>query len=300
MPKNINKTVVVAYIPVLHRGYMQLFKKFSGAEALYVIGDTLIKETDYLRKDLRALKPAEVASFVKQSKLFKDVEVLDAAKIKLIDKAGYEIVLPDEDISREVGKKFKYAAISYYPIFLRWDRDNVEGADRSDPDEVLSLAESDKTLMNLAITVGVNSSDIFRRVGAVLVDSNGTVISTYSNHGEPTQHSPWMEGDPRSVFNRGIAIEMSLFTHAEAVLIAEAAKAGTALDGAEIYVTTFPCPACAKLIAHSGIKKVYYKDGYAVLDGKRILQDYSVELVRVLAESAHDNPDGLVSYVSKN
>ena len=37
--------------------------------------------------------------------------------------------------------------------------------------------------------------------------------------------------------------------HAEARLIAAAAREGRATAGAVLYVTDFPCPPCAKLIA---------------------------------------------------
>ena len=49
----------------------------------------------------------------------------------------------------------------------------------------------------------------------------------------------------------------------------------------EIYVTDFPCPPCAKLIAGAGIERVYYRQGYAVLDGADVLQAAGVEIVHV-------------------
>jgi dCMP deaminase len=50
--------------------------------------------------------------------------------------------------------------------------------------------------------------------------------------------------------------------HAEANAIAQAAKNGVAIDGAEIYVTASPCLTCFKLVANSGIAAVYYKEFY--------------------------------------
>ena len=61
----------------------------------------------------------------------------------------------------------------------------------------------------------------------------------------------------------------------------ELAKRGIALEGASIYVTTFPCPVCAKSVALSGIKKVYYSKGYSLLDAEDILRAYGVEIVLV-------------------
>ena len=64
-----------------------------------------------------------------------------------------------------------------------------------------------------------------------------------------------MFGDPRSNFDAGKNIELSKFIHAEASLIAQAAKQGAKLEGASIYVTTFPCPVCARLVATAGLRK---------------------------------------------
>ena len=45
-----------------------------------------------------------------------------------------------------------------------------------------------------------------------------------------------------------------------------------------MYVTVFPCPPCAKLIAYSGIKRLYCGGGYAVLDGEEVLKSNGVEI----------------------
>ena len=46
--------------------------------------------------------------------------------------------------------------------------------------------------------------------------------------------------------------------HSEVDAICKAAKSGVKLEGAAIYVTRYPCEACARAIAASGIKKVVY------------------------------------------
>ena len=48
-----------------------------------------------------------------------------------------------------------------------------------------------------------------------------------------------------------------------------------------MIVTDFPCPPCAKLVAYSGIKKLFYLKGYAMLDGERILKDAGVEIIKI-------------------
>jgi deoxycytidylate deaminase len=46
-------------------------------------------------------------------------------------------------------------------------------------------------------------------------------------------------------------------------------------------VTTFPCPACARLIAAAGFRRCYYTGQYSVLEGDAVLRAAGVELVWV-------------------
>ena len=89
------------------------------------------------------------------------------------------------------------------------------------------------------------------------------------------------KGDPRSNFDAGQRLDISTAIHSEVGLIAKAAKQGLSLDGASAYVTTFPCPNCAHLLAEAGIKKVYYQKGYSLLDAEEILKAYGVEIILV-------------------
>lgn len=50
--------------------------------------------------------------------------------------------------------------------------------------------------------------------------------------------------------------------HAEQNAICHAAKNGITLDGAIAYINYYPCLNCAKLLASSGIKRIYYYDDY--------------------------------------
>jgi len=50
--------------------------------------------------------------------------------------------------------------------------------------------------------------------------------------------------------------------HAEMNAILQCAKFGVPTEGAEIYVTHFPCLQCCKAIIQAGIKRVYYANDY--------------------------------------
>jgi dCMP deaminase len=125
-----------------------------------------------------------------------------------------------------------------------------------------------------------HSVDWWRQVGAALRLPDGRVLSAHNEH-HPHPLSAYAVGDPRSNFFKGVHLEISTATHAEARIIADAARAGVATEGAVMYVTDFPCPPCAKLIAAAGIAKLYFRTGYAVADGEEVLAAAGVELVQV-------------------
>lgn len=50
--------------------------------------------------------------------------------------------------------------------------------------------------------------------------------------------------------------------HAEANLVAYAAKKGISLEGGVLYVTHSPCQKCSELVIQAGITKIYYKKKY--------------------------------------
>ncbi|MBB6454340.1 dCMP deaminase [Salirhabdus euzebyi] len=50
--------------------------------------------------------------------------------------------------------------------------------------------------------------------------------------------------------------------HAEINALLQCAKFGVATEGAEVYVTHFPCLNCCKALIQSGIKSVYYAEDY--------------------------------------
>jgi len=88
-------------------------------------------------------------------------------------------------------------------------------------------------------------------------------------------------GDPRSNFDYGEQPEIYLSIHAEADIIAQVANRGISLQGSGIFVTTFPCPNCARLLVRAGIKKLFYTQGYSKLDAEEILKSAGVEIILV-------------------
>jgi dCMP deaminase len=113
---------------------------------------------------------------------------------------------------------------------------------------------------------------------------DGQILAVAHNEHRPTEYSPYVDGDPRNEFSRGVHSELSTAIHAEAAIVARAARTGLGLDGADLYVSTFPCPGCARLVAEAGFRRVYFAGPYAVLDGDAVLRAAGVELFWVPLE----------------
>jgi dCMP deaminase len=69
--------------------------------------------------------------------------------------------------------------------------------------------------------------------------------------------------------------------HAEINAIAQAAKNGSSIRDASIYITHTPCIHCLKVLVNTGIKKIFYEVPYKVHTLDEILANTKVELEKV-------------------
>jgi len=77
--------------------------------------------------------------------------------------------------------------------------------------------------------------------------------------------------------------------HAEANALVQAARHGTRLEGAQIFVTASPCFNCFKLIVNSGIRSIYFGEFYR---DERVIQfadELGIEMIHLgLADETSD------------
>lgn len=144
------------------------------------------------------------------------------------------------------------------------------------------------TVLQIAYLVSQESKCCSWKVGAV-IEKNGRIISTGYNGspsggvnccdhaaeqgwiGEIPYKSTGLRQDGFQVKKVGLLKEHRAAhsawskvneIHAELNAILFAARNGSSIDGATMYVTLSPCPDCAKAIAQSGIKKLVYCETY--------------------------------------
>ncbi len=296
------KRAIIAYVPVLHRGYLDFFRKQNGVSAVYLLGDDIVRvlaekfpeELSYIvRKDImRAVTAEEMQNVLCALGVGPCVHELRQDwsgyldgwnQLKAVAEANDEIVMPDEDIMRRFSETYLAGKKTVFDsVFLRWHRGNVEKEEEVKADRLITVTDFDKECMARAFQEGEKSADWWRQVGGVIVKDGAPLLWAHNVHA-PFPEMPYIFGDPRSMWSRGVRIELTTAEHVESVLVAEAARRGIALLGADLYLTDFPCPPCAKIIARAGFRRLYYTKGsYAMLQGESIVRSRGAEIVRIV------------------
>ena len=108
----------------------------------------------------------------------------------------------------------------------------------------------------VAKQVALRSTCSRLQVGAVAV-RDGRILATGYN-GAP---AGWRHCDHTEKPDEKCTISV----HAEANVVAMAAKFGISLDGAVVYVTHSPCEACVRLMRNAGIRKAFYDEVYGAI-----------------------------------
>ena len=277
---------VLLYLPVVHAGHEGFFARHADAAEVLILGTGFREQFKSLAKDIRALPPARAAQFLQVMLPDTRIRVIEPADLPAALNAD-TLVLPDEDITRTLAAEHRLGegrTLVFDKTFLRWDREWSQASRPADPDGTLKIGALPPALIAQAAELAGHSSDWWRQVGAIAWRDE-TVLGAAWNHHAPTEYAPYLDGDPRDNFSRGVRADLSTATHAEASIIATAARDGISLNGADLYVTTFPCPACARLIAEAAFRRCYFTGPYSVLDGDKILQAAGVELCWVPADA---------------
>ena len=273
---------IVAYVPALHAGYISFFEKHRASD-FFILGTSLISLTPRMERDIRALSPEQVLSALEGLDIFRSVTILEKQSVKLLARYKH-ITLPDEDVSRNFAKAcLRGRKVSFEKVFLRWDKLISTTEFEVPADRTISTKSSDLKLLKEASGEAPRSPDWWRQIGAVLVKGKKIQLRAYNRH-FPSNATSAIMGDPRSNFDYGEQPEIYLSIHAEADIIAQAAKAGISLKNSELFTTTFPCPNCARLLVRAGVKRLYYALGYSKLDAEQILKAAGVEIILVKAK----------------
>jgi len=279
------KQIAIVYIPVLHQGYLNYLDVLQkeGVATIYLVGDDILashEELDYInRKDRMRAVPHETMKRVLSQVTNLAIESLTMSVIMGIDR-NVVIHSPREDINLFlIDTYFGGYSVKTYDVFVRRNRENL-GEEHEPKTDRVPLTDFLKDVVKKGEEAALKSADWWRQVGAVLM-KEGVIISVAHNEHMPEEELPNIIGDARSLFKKKDHIDYMTAVHAEAAVIADMAKRGESTLGTELFVTDFPCPYCARIIAKAGIKKLYYKHGYAVLGGDELFRELGVEMVKI-------------------
>ncbi|MBN1308455.1 MAG: dCMP deaminase family protein [Chitinispirillaceae bacterium] len=138
-------------------------------------------------------------------------------------------------------------------------------------------ASWDEYFMRIALQAATRSTCDRKHVGAVIVRDK-TVLSTgYNGSIRGMPHCD----DVGHMMENGHCVAT---VHAEANAIIQAARNGTAIDKADIYITASPCWNCFKLIANSGIRRIFYLEFYRDEKILNVARAAGIELRQVVLE----------------
>jgi dCMP deaminase len=288
------KTALAFYFPVIHKGYYDFIEDHPKGP-IYILSEEVIQEVSKfdeensrsVARDMRRLSSISLAKCIcKISSRTNFVAPIGLNEIHYLKQVDL-VVIPDDSFHRAFAKRFKdeLPKVRFENCFLRWDRMHTLNKETDVTGEVVTAAElKDLGLFRFveqAESETSKSPDWWRQVGAVLVRDEEQILTAFNQH-LPSEYETYFSGDPRANFNAGEYIELSTAVHAEASLIALAAKKGIATEGCELFVTTFPCPPCAMSVAVSGIKRIFFVEGYSMINSVKIFEEFGVEVIKVL------------------
>jgi len=275
----MEKKNLIIYMPVLHRGYLDFLEKEKDKiSTVYIMDEKLQKELSEFKPDIAAINSGETIKIMNAIGITNTASV-SPDNIEEVVQSGGTILINDE-ISRNLAEKYlKDKDVEWRTIFLRHDKGEVL-IEKPLEDIETSKDAFDVSIMEEAQKEAQKTGDSWRQIGAVLIKDKKILIRGY-NKDLPSDHTPYQVGDVRDFFKAGERHELASTIHAEENIIAQAAKKGISLEGTSLYVTTFPCPVCAKLIACSGIKKLYFAEGGSSFDAKKVLEAASIEIFHI-------------------
>lgn len=109
--------------------------------------------------------------------------------------------------------------------------------------------------MAIARQIATRSTCSRKHVGAVIVKNKMILATGYNGSLRKMEHCDSVG----HLMEDGHCVRT---VHAEANAIVQAARSGTMVEGADIYVTASPCFNCFKLIGNAGIVRIFFGEFY--------------------------------------
>lgn len=120
-----------------------------------------------------------------------------------------------------------------------------------------------------------------RKVGCIIVDNNGKVMSTgYNGVAKGIQHCTNHNKCPGANFKSGSGLDLCSAIHAEQNALLQCRNVNSIHT---IYTTSSPCMHCAKLIANTSCKRIVFIDKYGN-EPLEYLSNIGIELIEIVLD----------------
>jgi dCMP deaminase len=137
--------------------------------------------------------------------------------------------------------------------------------------------------MTITRQVAERSTCLRAKVGAVIARDRNIVATGYNGSPAGLPHCTEVGCLIYSSRTPSGEMEENCFRtiHAEINAIAQAAKNGTSIRDADIYITHTPCIHCFKVLLNTGIRRIYYEREYKLHTLEEMLRHTDVTLERI-------------------
>lgn len=141
----------------------------------------------------------------------------------------------------------------------------------------------DSYFMDIAHIVAQRATCNRAKIGAVIVKDKNIIATGYNGSPAGQPHCTDVGCLVYESRNPDGEVEQNCFRtiHAEINAIAQAAKHGVAIEGADIYITASPCYHCLKTLMNTGIQRVFYAKPYKIDRIAPLLENGRIELIQV-------------------
>lgn len=146
-----------------------------------------------------------------------------------------------------------------------------------------------KYFMDITELVAKRSTCLRRAVGAIIVKDKQILSTGYNGAPSGIRHCSEVGClRDRLKVPSGQRHELCRGIHAEQNAIIQAAYHGVSIKGATLFCTNLPCSICAKMIINAGIKKIYYRSGYADEMSAEMFTEACIEVIQINIDSQEE------------
>lgn len=140
----------------------------------------------------------------------------------------------------------------------------------------------DEYFIEMTKLVSTRANCVSRKVGAVITVDNQIVSTGYNGAPKGLHHCIDSGGCLRKLNNieSGTRQEICRAVHAEQNAIISAAIKGVSIKGGTLYVNTYPCSICTRMLINAEIKRIVYDSDYSDPLSKEMLEESKIEVVK--------------------